>query len=301
MKPNAILLAGPTASGKSAKALELAETYDGVIINADSMQVYPLLNVLTARPSVDDLIQVEHRLYGHAQLEKPYSVAMWLADARAAAHAVWQAGKVPVFVGGTGLYFRALDHGLANTPSIDLALRASIRADLINHGSDALHARLAKLDPKGSATLRPSDGQRIARALEVVMQTGKPLSHFQDRQAQDADRPLLPDLEVQRFLIMPERADLHARINTRAELMLQSGALEEVEALMKLELPSEATVLRAIGVSQLSDLLAGRCSREEALDRLKAATRQYAKRQSTWFRGQLDDRWKVLFTKQAMA
>lgn len=297
MKPDAILLAGPTASGKSAHALELADRHNGVIINTDSMQVYPVLNVLTARPSADDLERAEHLLYGHAALDVPYSVAAWLKDATAAAHTVWDAGKVPIFVGGTGLYFRALDFGLANTPEIDAELRKSVRSDLIEHGSDALHARLAKLDAKGAAALRPSDGQRIARALEVVMQTSKPLSYFQMNTAESA---LLADRVVERFVLMPERSELHARINKRAGIMLESGVLEEVSALLKLDLPSESTVLRAIGVLQLSDLLSGKCTQEEALERLKAATRQYAKRQSTWFRGQLDDRWKSLFTKHSM-
>lgn len=296
MKPDAILLAGPTASGKSAKALQLAQQHDGVIVNTDSMQVYPVLDVLTARPSSEDLARAQHMLYGHAPLDQPYSVARWLDDARAVAEAVWAERKVPIFVGGTGLYFRALDHGLANTPEINPDLRRSVRDDLINHGSDALHLRLQEHDPVGAAELRPSDGQRVARALEVVLQTGKPLAHFQAHASSSA---FLSGRDVERYVLMPERSDLHARINKRARIMLENGALEEVEALLALELPPESTVWRAIGVTQLSSLLAGELSRDDALEALRAATRQYAKRQSTWFRGQLNDQWKVLFTNSA--
>ncbi|MEL6736595.1 MAG: tRNA (adenosine(37)-N6)-dimethylallyltransferase MiaA, partial [Pseudomonadota bacterium] len=248
------MLAGPTASGKSAKALQLARQYNGVIVNTDSMQVYPVLDVLTARPSPEDLAHAQHMLYGHAPLDKSYSVARWLEDAHEAAQAVWAQGKVPIFVGGTGLYFRALDHGLANTPEIDPDLRRSVRDDLIEHGSNALHSRLKQHDPKGAEGLRPSDGQRIARALEVVLQTGKPLAHFQ---ANSASLALLSGRRVERFVLMPERADLHARINKRARIMFENGALEEVKALLALDLPPEATVLRAIGVPQLTSLLAG--------------------------------------------
>ncbi|MEM9677542.1 MAG: tRNA (adenosine(37)-N6)-dimethylallyltransferase MiaA, partial [Pseudomonadota bacterium] len=210
-----------------------------------------------------------------------------------AAQAVWAQGKVPIFVGGTGLYFRALDHGLANTPEIEPNLRRSVRDDLIVRGSEVLHRRLQEHDPTGAEGLRPTDGQRIARALEVVLQTGKPLAHFQ---ANSASLALLSGRRVERFVLMPERADLHARINKRARIMLENGALEEVKALLALDLPEGSTVLRAIGVSQLSSFLAGELSQNDALEALRAATRQYAKRQSTWFRGQLDDRWKVLFT-----
>ncbi|MEO0548157.1 MAG: tRNA (adenosine(37)-N6)-dimethylallyltransferase MiaA, partial [Pseudomonadota bacterium] len=291
MKPDAILLAGPTASGKSAKALQLAEQHDGVIVNTDSMQVYPVLDVLTARPSPEDFARVQHMLYGHAPLDQPYSVARWLDDANAAAQAVWAQGKIPIFVGGTGLYFRALDHGLANTPEIDPDLRRSVRDDLIEHGSGALYLRLQEHDPTGAEGLRPTDGQRIARALEVVLQTGKSLAHFQANAASSA---LLGGRRVERLVLMPERSELHARINKRARIMLENGALEEVKALLALDLPPEATVLRAIGVPQLTSLLAGELSQSDALEALRAATRQYAKRQFTWFRGQLDDRWKVL-------
>ena len=289
-RPDAILIAGPTASGKSKLALELAEEWDGEIVNADSMQIYPVLNVLTARPSDHDLNRVPHHLYGYAPIDEPYSVAKWMVDAETVANRHWDRNKVPVFVGGTGLYFKALDEGLAPTPHIPEMLRSEIRDALIEKGSEVLHRELRALDPEGAEKLKPGDSHRITRALEVVRATGKPLAHFQNTAA---DKSLLSERNVQRVVLMPERKRLHERINARSELMIEEGALEEVKALLELELPDHATVLKAIGVPQLSSYLRGEIRLVEAIEKLKAATRQYAKRQSTWFRGQFGDNWKV--------
>ncbi len=290
-RPDAILIAGPTASGKSKLAVELAEKWEGEIINTDSMQIYPVLNVLSARPSADDLQRVPHHLYGYAQIEEAYSVARWLSDAEPIARDIWDRNKVPIFVGGTGLYFKALVEGLAATPDIPAALRQEIRDGLLERGSEALHNKLASLDPDGAAKLKPGDSHRITRALEVIRATGYPLAHFQNVRVADG---ILVSKNVSKIVLLPERKLLHERINLRSEQMVKEGALEEVADLMKLCLPDYATVLKAIGVSQLGGYLRGEISLDEALEKLKTATRQYAKRQSTWFRGQFDESWNVV-------
>ena len=287
-RPDAILIAGPTASGKSKYALDLAERWYGEIVNTDSMQIYPVLDILTARPDAGDLKQVPHHLYGFASLDEPYSVARWLKDATSVAEEIWTAGKIPVFVGGTGLYFKGLDEGLTKIPEIPNAIRSDIRQRLICDGSEVLYEQLLALDAEGAAQLRPSDGQRIARALEVITATGQPLSLFQRA-------PMAPSFlagkNVMRTILMPERDVLHDRINRRADWMLEDGALGEVERLLALNLPEEATVMKAIGVKQLRNYIYGEYSLNHAKTLIKAATRQYAKRQSTWFRGQFQKKW----------
>lgn len=288
-RPDAILIAGPTASGKSKLALEEARRWGGEIINADSMQIYPVLDILTARPAAEDLRQVPHHLYGFAALDKSFSVAQWLERAKQKAEELWSRGVVPVFVGGTGLYFKALEEGLVEIPDIPAAIRQPIRQDLIEQGSEALHQRLAELDPLGAARLKPGDSHRIARALEVVVATGRSLMDFQQHQPAE---PFLDNKIVRRIVLMPQRDVLHTRINDRTDWMFEHGAMDEVKALLALDLPEDATVLRAIGVRQLRSSLLGECSVKEAKEQVKAATRQYAKRQSTWFRGQFSAKWE---------
>ncbi len=292
-RPDAILIAGPTASGKSHLALDLADRWNGAIVNADSMQVYPVLRVLTARP--DDSVEalLPHHLYGHADLRHPYSVAQWLADVRLALARVRKSGRIPVIVGGTGLYFQTLERGLAEVPDIPRAVRDEVRRSLIDDGSVQLHEQLRRLDPQGAAALRASDGQRIARALEVVTATGRPLSAFK---AQQTVTSLLDGMQVDRIILEPERSLLHQRINLRTEQMIDAGAEDEVRALLTLDLPSDATVLKAIGVSQLASCIHGEFSLNHALEKIKTLTRQYAKRQSTWFRGQLDSQWRRILS-----
>ena len=287
-RPDVILIAGPTASGKSSFAIELAERWDGEIVNTDSMQVYPVLRVLTARPSEEDILRVPHHLYGTAPIGEPYSVARWLEEAMLVADDIIERGRVPVFVGGTGLYFRALEQSLAGTPHIPDALREAIRGDLVRHGSQALHARLAELDPLAAEKLRPTDSHRIARALEVVEATGKSLLAFQNL---PVSTPYLADKLCEKHVLMPPRPLLHERINTRTEKMFEQGAVAEVEALLALELPPQATVLKAIGVKQVASFIYGEQSLNDSIFQVKAATRQYAKRQSTWFRGQFGTDW----------
>jgi len=287
-RPDAILIAGPTASGKSKLAINEALRWDGEIVNTDSMQIYPVLDILTARPDAEDLTKVPHHLYGFADIEKPYSVARWLKDAQSAAESIWARGRIPVFVGGTGLYFRGLQDGFAETPEIPPDIRAEIRAELEQLGSQKLHQKLALLDPSGAAGLRPSDGHRIARALEVISATNRPLSHYQNL---PHSQPILSGKTAQKIVLMPERKVLHSRINLRADWMIENGAADEVEALLELDLPPQATVLKAIGVRQMRSFLHGKLSLNQAAEQIKAATRQYAKRQSTWFNGQFDKNW----------
>lgn len=288
-RPQTILIAGPTASGKSALAIKLAQQVDGEIVNADSMQIYPVLRILTARPGDDDLASVPHHLYGTTPLTGPSSVAIWAAQAQEAAHDIWSRNKVPVFVGGTGLYFRALEQGIATVPAISPEIRERVRSDLINNGSKALHRELSALDPDGATALRPSDGQRICRALEVILSTGHTLQHFQDAPVHP---PLLEGRVVDRHLLVPERGLLHERINARVDTMIEEGAIEEVRRLLALDLPQDAPALRAIGVRDLELYIRGEQGLNDSIERIKAATRQYAKRQQTWFRGQLGTLWQ---------
>ena len=288
-KPDVVLIAGPTASGKSKLALEMAKRYDGEIINTDSMQIYPVLNVLTARPSTEDMQIVPHHLYGFAQLNEPYSVARWLNAVEPLLADMKARNKTPVFVGGSGLYFTALLEGLTRVPEIPVEIRQQVRQDLVDKGAEEMHLRLSELDTIGATKLHASDGQRIARALEVVLATGKSLSAFQ---SMGNSTPLIGGNNMLKMLIMPPRNVLHERINDRAETMKNSSIVEEVETLLALKLPAESTVLRAIGVSQLESYICGKENLDEALNRIKAATRQYSKRQSTWFNNQFGADWE---------
>ncbi|AUC10112.1 MULTISPECIES: tRNA (adenosine(37)-N6)-dimethylallyltransferase MiaA [Agrobacterium] len=284
---DAILITGPTASGKSALALRLAVERDGVVINADSMQVYDTLRVLTARPSEDEMEGVPHLLYGHVPASSLYSTGEWLRDISAVLADLREQGRFPVIVGGTGLYFKALTGGLSDMPAIPDTIREPMRARLIEEGAAILYAELARRDPVMADMLQPGDGQRIVRALEVLEATGKSIRDFQLARGQmivDPDR-------AQKLVVLPERPVLHARINRRFEAMMHSGAVEEVQALLALDLPADATVMKAIGVAQIAEMLAGRMSTADVVERSAAATRQYAKRQMTWFRNQMDEDW----------
>lgn len=287
---NAILITGPTASGKSALAVELAKQHGGVVINADSMQVYDTLRVLTARPSEEDMEGVPHHLYGHVPAGQAYSTGAWLRDVTALLPRIRAEGKLPVFVGGTGLYFKALTGGLSEMPVIPEAIRQRLRGRLLQEGPEVLYADLAKADPAVAGSLNPQDGQRIVRALEVFEVTGQSIAEFQGLAG-----PVIVDPETARkIVVLPDRAVLHQRINGRFEKMLEQGAEEEVKALLALDLPAEMPVMKAIGVSQLAGMLRGEMSRREVIERGAAATRQYAKRQMTWFRNQMDESWERL-------
>ncbi len=284
---DAILITGPTASGKSALALRLARERGGVVINADSMQVYDTLRVLTARPSEEEMEGVPHLLYGHVPASSLYSTGEWLREISALLPDLRKQGRFPVIVGGTGLYFKALTGGLSDMPAIPDEIRDRLRARLIEEGAAVLHAELSQRDPAMAQGLQPGDGQRIVRALEVIEATGKSIRDFQK-----ANGPVIVDPErAQKFVVLPERPVLHDRINRRFETMMESGAVEEVKALLALNLPPDATAMKAIGVSQIADMLAGRMSEAEVIEKSAAATRQYAKRQMTWFRNQMGPDW----------
>ncbi len=279
LEKRAVLIAGPTASGKSALAIALAHETGGVIVNADAMQVYRELRILTARPSEEDEAQVPHRLYGHVSGASAYSVARWLADATAELEAVWRSGRVPVITGGTGLYFKALEQGLADIPLIP--------PDITQKWRDAkgdLHAELAKRDEGAAARLNPNDRQRIIRALEVFEGTGKPLDHWQ-RVAQG--QAVLAGVTVERIFLNPDRKILHARADERFVRMVREGAVEEVKALLALGLDPNVPVMKAIGVKQLAAWLSGWRGLEDAIAAGQTATRQYIKRQLTWWRHQM--------------
>ena len=284
---DAILITGPTASGKSALALRLARERNGVVINADSMQVYDTLRVLTARPSDEEMAGVPHLLYGHVPASSSYSTGEWLRDISALLVDLRRQQRFPVIVGGTGLYFKALTGGLSDMPAIPDDIRERLRARLIEEGSTVLHAELSGCDPLMARGLQPGDGQRIVRALEVMEATGKSIMEFQK-----ASGPMIVDPDrAEKFVVLPERPVLHDRINRRFETMMESGAVEEVKALLALKLAPDATAMKAIGVSQIADMLAGGMSEAEVIEKSAAATRQYAKRQMTWFRNQMGPDW----------
>jgi tRNA dimethylallyltransferase len=285
----AILIAGPTASGKSAAALELAERFRGSVINADSMQVYRELAVLTARPSAADTERAPHRLYGFVPAREAYSVGSWLADAAGAIREAEEQKRVPILVGGTGLYFKALTEGLAPVPDIPLEIRAAWRERGERLGPESVYRELAERDPAMAAKLRPSDPQRIARALEVLDATGISLAEWQGGNAS----PLLSPDAALKLVIAPEREALYARIDARFDAMIAEGAVEEVRALLALGLDAGLPVMRAHGVREIGAYLAGRCTLEDAVAKAKTESRRYAKRQMTWLKRFMQD-WQWL-------
>ena len=276
----AILIAGPTASGKSTAALALAERLGGTIINADSMQVYRELQVLTARPSVAEMETAPHRLYGTVPGRDPYSVGRWVGDAAAAIEDARERGQVPILVGGTGLYFMAMLQGLSPVPEIPEDIRRHWRERAATAAGTDLHAVLAARDPVMGVRLSPTDTQRLVRALEVIDATDVSLAEWQET----AGTPVLNDKAVLKMLVAPERETIYAAIDGRFENMLKAGALAEVAALAGLQLDPGLPVMRALGVSELSSYLSGAMSLEEAATKAKTASRRYAKRQMTWAR-----------------
>ena len=284
--PANILIAGPTASGKSRLALELAVRHGGVIINADSMQVYAELRVLTARPSPEDEVVASHRLYGHVPARERYSVGRWLGDVGAVLDATRREGRPAIVVGGTGLYFKALTEGLAAVPPIPAEVRAANLRESEGVSTPELHERLAAVDPQDAAAIRTSDRARILRALDVFTATGRPLAEWRGVAAAP---PLVDPSAARRIVLDPERAELGRRIAERAERMVAAGALAEVEVLGALGLNPELPAMKAIGVRELTARRAGLLSLEEALAAIRTETRRYAKRQMTWFRHQMSD------------
>jgi tRNA dimethylallyltransferase len=293
-----ILIAGPTASGKSALALALAERLGGTVINADAMQVYRELHVLTARPSLEDERRAPHVLYGHVPGAEAYSAARYAAEAGDAIARARQAGRVPIVVGGTGLYFKALNDGLSPIPPIPDAIRAHWRARAGEEGAEALHGVLAERDPEMAARLNRNDPQRLVRALEVLEATGVSLARWQEKPG----HPVVRVEDAHAIAISHEREVLGARCDARFEAMLAQGAVEEVRALLQAGLDPSLPVMRALGVRPLADLIAGRLSLAEASGAAKAETRQYVKRQQTWMtRNMITWKWILAEETETLA
>lgn len=291
-RPEIILIAGPTASGKSALALALAEKLGAAVVNADSMQVYRDLHIVTSRPSREDEARAPHLLYGHVDAAEPYSAGRYLADAEAVLKA--RSGEALIVVGGTGLYFDALISGLSTTPTIQPEVRDYWRSQ--ERDAPALHAELARRDPGMAARLRPSDPQRVLRALEVIDATGISLSEWQGRRG----APLIPQASATRLVLTVDRVELRRRIAERFALMVEKGALEEIRVILGRDLADSLPAMKAIGVAPLAAFMRGELNREDAIARAVTQTRQYAKRQETWFRNRLSD-WDHVDSEAALA
>ncbi|UVO52072.1 tRNA (adenosine(37)-N6)-dimethylallyltransferase MiaA [Sphingomonas sp. SUN019] len=282
--PRLALIAGPTASGKSALAIALAEETGGVVINADASQVYRDLRVLTARPSVENEARVPHRLFGHIDGAESCSAARWAAEARATIDAVHATGRLPILVGGSGLYIRTLLDGIAPVPGIDPAIRDEVRAMSVAEA----HTALTAADPAAAQRLSPNDTTRVARALEVVRSTGRPIAAWQE----DCAGGIGDRIDLAPLIVLPDRDMLLERCDARLAAMFNDGAVEEVQALRaRADVPADAPVMRAIGVREVSAMIDGTMSRDDALTSARLATRQYAKRQYTWFRNQPPPNW----------
>ena len=281
--PPLALIAGPTASGKSALALALAERSGGVIVNADSAQVYRDLPVLSAAPTARDLARAEHRLYGFLDASEPCSAADWATRAREEIAAIHASGRLPILAGGTGLYLRTLLDGIAPVPAIDPAVRQQVR----NASVAANRARLLALDAQAAARLNAGDTTRIARALEVVLATGRPLAEWQ----QQREGGIANAVELRPIVLLPPRAWLYARCDERFARMSGQGAIAEVEALLARKLDRDLPVMRAIGVREIGAHLRGEATLDDAIAAGQRSTRRYAKRQYTWFAHQPPAEW----------
>lgn len=279
----AVLIAGPTASGKSALALEFAQAIGGVIINADSMQVYRDLRIITARPTAAEEKRVPHRLYGHVDAAENFSAGRWCVDTRAALEQAVADGQVPILVGGTGLYFKALTHGLSAIPPTPPDIRARLRERLDNEGIEILYGELGARDPQTASRLKPRDRLRILRALEVIAATGRSQTDWH----REGLPPILDAERAVRIFLDPAREELKRRIERRFDAMLDAGALEEVRALDARNLPEQLPSMKAHGVPWLRRYLRGEISLDAAAEGAKTDTRRYTKRQATWFRTQM--------------
>ena len=291
--PSVTLIAGPTASGKSALALKLARETGALIINADSQQLYADLRVLTARPSPEDEAQADHRLYGVADAADAWSVGKWSRAALNLLDIARADGRPAILVGCTGLYFTALTRGLAEIPPVPQSVRDAVEADYMAQGEAAFRARLAEIDAEAARSIEQGDRQRLVRAMSVHSASGRALSDWK------ADtRPLLSPGSWRGRVIEPDRADLYANCDRRVDLMMENGALDEVRALTARNLSPALPAMKAVGVRELAAYLAGEIGRDEAIDALKQATRNYAKRQLTWFRNQTTTWRKTLSSTQ---
>lgn len=297
----AILIHGPTASGKTALAIEVAKRLGGEVVNADSMQVYRDLHVISARPTEEEMAGVPHHLFGHVNAAERYSTGQWLEEARAVIRKLELKGKRAIFVGGTGLYLLALTQGLSSIPPVPEDIRAEVRVIADEEGADGLRARLAPFDPETAARLGTGDRQRLARAYEVYLATGKPITEFQN----ERQPPVLRAGEWTGFALTPPRAKLYQKIDRRFEGMLMQGAMEEARQLIKRGLDPELPAMKAHGMPWLAAFARGEITAEFAAENAKRDTRRYAKRQFTWIGRQfpfwpripspeMDDRMRVI-------
>lgn len=285
-----ILIAGPTASGKSGLAMTLAKRLSGVIVNADSMQVYSDLRHVTARPTVEEEALVPHRLYGTIDAGQAFSTGAWLRSVEKLLPQLREEYETVIFVGGTGLYFNVLTQGLSEVPETPSDLRQNLRKQLAALGPEELFAQLQTEDGVGAALLKPNDGQRIVRALEVLRHTGKPLHFWQSQ----TSKPLieLDNGSTKAIVLTPKKAELDLKIAFRFGQMVEAGALDEVKSLISRRLDPQLPSMKAIGVKELGMALSSEIALPNAIDLAVVASRQYAKRQATWFRGQMDYRWE---------
>jgi len=293
MERRALVIAGPTASGKSGLALAVAKARQGMVINADSMQVYRDLTILTARPNAAALAQAPHRLYGVLGASEVCSAARWVHMARDAMEQAWGQGRMPILVGGTGLYLRALIEGLADIPPIPEAIRDDARSLMASLGARLFYDRLAALDPRAVEGLRPSDSQRLTRAYEVRVATGRPLSDWHI-----ATAPSDPNVDWRRIALVPDRGALHDAINRRFQTMVQNGALDEARHIQALGLDPSLPLAKVLGLRPLMAHVDGTLSLDEAVAEAQAETRRYAKRQMTWLRTQMMS-FKTLSTQDS--
>lgn len=279
--PLVTLIAGPTASGKSALALKMARETGAVIINADSQQLYADLRILTARPSIKEEAQADHRLYGVADAADAWSVGRWSRAALDLIKPLTAAGRPVILVGGTGLYFTALTRGLADIPAVPNEVRDQVEAEYLAAGETVFRARLAEVDLSAARNIEQGDRQRLIRAMSVHAASGRSLSQWQAQTT-----PLLASDSWTGLVIEPDRQSLYDNCDRRVDLMLKQGALDEVRALVARNLPPSLPAMKAVGVRELTTFSKNELSKEEAIDALKQATRNYAKRQLTWFRNQ---------------
>lgn len=292
-----LVIAGATAAGKSALALDVAASTDAVIINADSMQVYDAIPVLTAQPSEADHRAAKHALYGMLAPDDLCSAARWSHMAKEEIAEAWAIGALPIVVGGTGLYLRTLLDGISPIPDIDDSVRAKVRLLAADGGGEALFGAVSAVDPAIAARLEQGDTQRLSRALEVAWSTGKPLSEWQ-KLPPTGGLAQQDHVAIQAYVVARDRGALYARCDARLEHMLAQGALEELEALLGMDVPSDAPILRAVAVPPLRSYLAGTVSRGDAVSLAQRDTRRFAKRQLTWLRQQFGD-WKQISLKES--
>lgn len=282
-RPRVALIAGPTASGKSALACRLAQRTGGIVINADASQVYADIPILSARPTVEEMGDVPHRLFGHIDGAQACTAARWAAEAKAQVESAHRAGRLPILVGGTGMYIRTLIDGIAPVPDIDPAIRAAVRAMPVT----LAHRALAQEDPEAAARLAPADTTRVARALEVRRSTGRTLREWQAEKIGGIGNRIT----LSPILLLPPRDWLIERCDRRFDMMIEAGAIPEVEALLARNLDPDLPVMRAIGVPEIAQYLKSDTELDSFVEKGKLATRQYAKRQYTWFSNQPPAEW----------